>query len=96
MYYNIILTYLSSVSFSGVCVLRPRHSIRRVRDDMLWCGQRNMLAAVRHHNEVHRKTTTDGAGLRCPFDTHMDPDRVAASSQQSQTVLHYIGTVGRW
>lgn len=94
MYY-IILTYSSTVSVPGVCVLRPWYSIGRVRDDMLWCGQRNMFAAVRHHNEIHRETATDGAGIRRPFDTYMDLDRVAASSQQPQTVLHYIRTVGR-
>jgi len=88
-------TYPSVVSFSGVRILRPGHSVRRVRDDMLWRGQRDMLAAVRHHNEVHRKTSADGAGLRCPLDTHMDPDRVAAPSQQPQAVFHHIGTVGR-
>jgi len=83
------------MSVSGVRVLRPGHSIRRLRDDMLWRGQRNMLAVVRYHYEVHRKTAADGAGFHRPLDTHMDPDRVAAPSQQPQTVLHHIGTVGR-
>lgn len=83
------------VDFAGVRVLRPGHSICRVRDDMLWRGQRDMFAAVRHHNEIHRTTAADGAGFRRPLDTHMDPDRVAASSQQSQTVFHHIGTMGR-
>jgi len=88
-------TYPSTMSVSGVRVLRPGHSIRRVRDDMLWRGQCNMFAAVRHHNEIHRKTAADGVGFRRSLDTHMDPDRVAATSQQPQTVLHHIGTVGR-
>lgn len=82
------------MSISGVRVLRPGHSICRVRDDMLWRGQRNMLAAIRHHNEIHRTTAADGAGFRRPLDTHMDSDRLAAPSQQSQTVLHHIGTMG--
>lgn len=80
----------------GLRILRPGHPFRRIRDDLLRRGERDLLAAVRHHHEVHRTAAADGAGLRRPLDPHMDPHRVAASPQQPQVVLHHIGTLGRW
>lgn len=62
--------------------MRLGYTFGGIRDDLLRSGERHLLAPLRHHNEVHRTITADGARFRRPFNTHMDPDRVAASSQQ--------------
>lgn len=70
------------------------HSFSRIRDDLFRRRERDMLALVRYHNEVHWTVPADGTWLRRPSDTHLDPHRVETSSQQSQVVLHHIGTLG--
>lgn len=79
---------------SGLRILCIGNPFCRVRDDLFRCCERNMFAAVRHHNEVHWTIPVDGARIRRPLDTHLGPHRMATSSQQSQAVLHNIGTLG--
>lgn len=88
---NIILY----IVFLGLRIVCTGHSFSRIRNDLFRRRQRNMLTLVRHHNEIHRTISADGTWLRRPFDTHLDPCRVATSSQQSQVVLYHIGTLGR-
>lgn len=75
--------------------MRPRHPFGGIRDDLFWRGKRHMLVALWNHYEVHRTNTANDAGIRRPLNSHMDSRRMEAASEQSQTVLHHIRTLGR-
>lgn len=86
----------SVILFSGVRIVCSGHTVRGIRDDLLWCCERNLLTTIRHDNEVHRTIAVDGVRLRRSLDAYMDLSRMAASSQQPQAVLHHIRTLGCW
>lgn len=91
---KIALISIWSFYFSGVRIVCSGHTVRGIRDDLFWRCECDLLTTIRYNHEVHRTIAVDDVGLRRSLDAHMDPSRVAASPQQSQAVLHHIGTLG--